>query len=276
MRRLLLALVLLGLSGTAVALADSGGAPPATGADGRLQGSFLLDGRVTVAHNVRGERAGHRLRRRWSFTSSCRSGPCGTVSVRRARSGSAADRLTLKRRSPGLYSGSGVFYQALSCHHRRYPRGGRVPFVITVRVAKTATVQGSPFATAIRATYVNSHRDNLTRCSGFLGHDAARYAGPREGPLPSPPTGNFAAAPQSIPNSNTYDFTDTSAPGEGNARIVARRWSFGDPDSLEANTSSEANPSHTFAVPGNYTVTLTVRDANGLTSTVSHDVTVAS
>jgi hypothetical protein len=274
MRRILPVLSVLALSGTAVALADSGGAPPATGADGRLQGSFLLDGRVTVAHNVRGERAGHRLRRRWSFTSTCSSGPCGTVSVRRARSGSAADRVTLVRRSPGLYSGSGVFYQALSCHHRRYPHGGRVPFVITVRVARTATVQSTAFATAIRATYVNSHRDNLTRCSGFLGHDAARYAGPREGALPGPPAGNFAAAPESAPSVTTYDFTDTSTPGASSARVVARQWDFGDPASGGANTSTATNPSHTFTAPGNYTVTLTVRDANGLTSTVSRGITV--
>ncbi|MGI8579142.1 MAG: PKD domain-containing protein [Solirubrobacteraceae bacterium] len=266
-------LSVLALSGTAVALADSGGAPPPTSADGRLQGSFALDGRVTVAHNVRGERAGHLLRRRWSFTSSCASGPCDTVSVRRARSGSAADRLTLTRRRPGLYSGPGVFYQALSCHHRRYPRGGRVPFVITVRVANTATVQGAPFATAIRATYVNARRENLTRCSGFLGHDAARYAGPREGALPGPPAGNFAAVQESAPISRTYDFTDTSTAGEGNARVLARQWSFGEPASGDANSSTASNPSHTFTAPGTYTVTLTVRDANGLTSTVSHDVT---
>lgn len=272
MRRLLPILSVLAFSGTAVALADSGGAPPTT-ADGRLQGSFALDGRVTVAHNVRGERAGHLLKRRWSFTSSCASGPCDTISVRRARSGSAADRLTLTRRSPGLYSGSGVFYQALSCHHRRYPQGGRVPFVITVRVASTATVQGAPFATAIRSTYVNARRENLTRCSGFLGHDAARYAGPREGALPGPPAGNFAAVQESAPTSSTYDFTDTSTAGEGNARVVARQWSFGDPASGDANSSTATNPSHTFTTPGIYTVTLAVRDANGLTSTVSHDVT---
>ncbi len=273
MRRLLPLLSVLALSGTAVALADAGGAPP-TSADGRLQGSFALDGRVTVAHNVRDERAGHLLKRRWYFTSSCASGPCDTVSVRRARSGSGADRLTLTRRSPGLYSGPGVFYQALSCHHHRYPHGGRVPFVITVRVASTATVQGAPFATTIRSTYVNARRENLTRCSGFLGHDAARYAGPREGALPGPPAGNFAAAQESPPNSSTYDFTDTSRAGEGHARVVARQWSFGDPASGAANSSTATNPSHTFTTPGIYTVTLTVRDANGLTSTVSHDVTV--
>lgn len=272
MRRLLPVFSVLALSGSAVALADSSSAPP-TADDGRLQGSFVLYGRVTVAHNVRGEPAGHRLMRRWSFTSSCAAGPCDTVSVRRARSGSAADRLTLTRRSPGLYSGPGVFYQALSCHHRRYPHGGRVPYVITVRVASTATVQGAPFATAIRATYVNARRENLTRCSGFLGHDAARYAGPREGALPGPPAGNFAAVQESAPNSSTYDFTDTSTADEGNAPLVARQWSFGDPASGDANSSTATNPSHTFTVPGTYTVTLTVRDANGLTSTVSHDVT---
>lgn len=188
-RKLAIALAALALPGTAVALAaDTGGAPPPGSVpDGRLQGSFVLDGRVTVAHNVRGERAGHLLRRQWSFTSSCAAGPCDTVSVRRARAGSAADRLTLTRRQPGLYSGSGVFYQALSCHRRRYPQGGKVPFVITVRVTETDDVEGTAFASAIRATYVNARRENLTRCSGLLGHDAARYAGPREGPAPTPP-----------------------------------------------------------------------------------------
>jgi len=268
-RRIAPILCLVALSGTAVALADPGTSP-----DGRLQGSFVLDGRVTVAHNVRGERAGQRLRRRWSFNSTCASGPCDTVDLRRGRSSGAADEVTLTRRDVGLYSGSGVFYQALSCHHRRYKRGGRVPFVIRVRVARTATVQGTAFATAISATYVNARRQNLTRCSGFIGHDAARYTGPREGALPSPPVADFTAARESEPDSRTYRFADTSRPGQGNASVVARQWSFGDPASGEANSSIASSPSHTFSTPGTYTVTLTVRDANGLTSTVARDVTV--
>ncbi|HEX9986266.1 MAG TPA: discoidin domain-containing protein [Thermoanaerobaculia bacterium] len=55
-------------------------------------------------------------------------------------------------------------------------------------------------------------------------------------------------------------FVDNSVPGDSN--ITRWQWSFGD-----GGTSAERDPSHTYAEPGLYDVSLTVTDANGLTST---------
>lgn len=58
----------------------------------------------------------------------------------------------------------------------------------------------------------------------------------------------------------TTRFFDQSTDADG--PIVSWAWDFGD-----GGTSSEQNPTHTFAQPGNYTVTLTVVDHSGLTHT---------
>ncbi|MDP4588095.1 MAG: PKD domain-containing protein, partial [Flavobacteriales bacterium] len=55
------------------------------------------------------------------------------------------------------------------------------------------------------------------------------------------------------------------------------QWDFGNPGS-EGNTSSDQNPSHEFLAPGDgadaFTVTLTVTDDNGCSSTTSQTVNV--
>ena len=69
-------------------------------------------------------------------------------------------------------------------------------------------------------------------------------------------------------------FTDLSATVAGVSSITAWAWDFGDPGSGAANTSALTNPAHTFANPGNYTVTLTVTEASGCQVSVSKTVTV--
>lgn len=51
--------------------------------------------------------------------------------------------------------------------------------------------------------------------------------------------------------------------------LTSYQWTFGD-----GGTSTDANPSHTYAAPGTYAVSLTVTDSDGLTS--APDVTAAS
>jgi PKD repeat protein len=88
---------------------------------------------------------------------------------------------------------------------------------------------------------------------------------------PGPPTDAFTAAEQG--SSTTYAFTDTSTSGVGGAPLVGWSWTFGDPNSSD-DTSDGENPLHTYTTSGTYTVTLTVTDANGRTSTVSNAIVV--
>lgn len=67
----------------------------------------------------------------------------------------------------------------------------------------------------------------------------------------------------------TVNFTDTSTEGP-----TAWLWNFGDPTAGLLNTSSEQNPFFSYNFAGTYTVTLTVSNSDGLSST-SHTVIVA-
>jgi PKD repeat protein len=73
----------------------------------------------------------------------------------------------------------------------------------------------------------------------------------------------FTAAP--TPGTLGVQFTSTSS-----GQVAAYNWDFGD-----GSTSTEQNPQHTYATPGDYTVTLTVTDANGTSDNTQQAVTVA-
>ena len=232
-----------------------------------------MRGRVTVAHNLPGVRRGQRVTRTWRLTAGCPNRFCPTLSLLRSRGGGRFDSIVLRRRGRGLYVGSGTFYVPVRCGQRLYPRGGKAPFTISLRITRVRAVQAVSFATALSATYSNGRRLNLTPCAGFLGHDAASYTGALTSGLPAPPTAAFTFA-QPNPVFTTVAFQDTSARGANGAAIVQQTWNFGDPASGAANTASGPNPSHTFSGHGIYSVTLTVSDGNGLVGSVTQQVTV--
>jgi PKD repeat protein len=79
------------------------------------------------------------------------------------------------------------------------------------------------------------------------------------------PTASFTWSATAL----TVDFTDTSTDSDGT--VVEWSWDFGD-----GGTSTQRNPSHTYAADGSYPVTLTATDNNGATDTKTQTVTVVS
>ena len=71
-----------------------------------------------------------------------------------------------------------------------------------------------------------------------------------------PPMADFTFLPKEPRAGEEVSFVDKSYDSDGN--IVSWSWDFGD-----GSTSNEAEPTHVFSSPGNYTVTLTVRDEKG-------------
>jgi PKD repeat protein len=72
------------------------------------------------------------------------------------------------------------------------------------------------------------------------------------------PTAAFRSQPSAGTAPLTVTFTDQSKDSDG--QVVAVRWSFGD-----GGTSTERNPTHLYAAPGKFVVTLTATDDNGAT-----------
>jgi PKD domain len=265
MRRALLVVACCVMSLAPSADAGTGGTSPG-GAAARLQGAWKLNGKVTRADNVRGERKGQKFKRSWTFTPNCGSGACSRVSLRRERSSRHFDKLTLKR-SGNRYTGSGKFYVRLRCNGKTYKRGGIAYYTIKVRVTKSATVQTQSFATALSASYSNTKRVNKTPCAGSIGRDAGTYSGKLAAPKPPTASYSFIDDPMAA---GTLDFKDTSTVMKG-AKLVSWNWDFGD-----GTTSTQRNPKHHYsAVPGTYNVTLTVQDSSGLTNSTMKTVPVS-
>src|SRR5690348_7597622 len=80
----------------------------------------------------------------------------------------------------------------------------------------------------------------------------------------NPPVASFTDTVSGL----TANFTDTSTDSDGS--IASHSWTFGD-----GGTSTAANPSHTYAAGGTYSVTETVTDNGGAQNSVTHSVTVS-
>ena len=93
--------------------------------------------------------------------------------------------------------------------------------------------------------------------------------------VPAPSTAEnaprFEAFPSETDGGTTVDFIDVSIPGASPA--TSWEWDFGDPSS-PTPTSASRNPTHAYAEPGEYEVTLTTTTADGKThvTTVAVDV----
>lgn len=86
-----------------------------------------------------------------------------------------------------------------------------------------------------------------------------------------PPTASFDAV-QDQTNGLLFAFQDSSNVSTG---TLTYAWNFGDPASAAANTSAQANPSHTFSAAGSYQVKETVTDTFGQSNTSIQTVDAA-
>jgi large repetitive protein len=87
----------------------------------------------------------------------------------------------------------------------------------------------------------------------------------------SEPAGNQPPSVAFTTSCPTYTTCQMNSAGtvDPDGDAITYSWNFGD-----TGTSTSASPSRTYAAPGTYTITLTVRDVWGKTTTVTHDVTI--
>jgi PKD repeat protein len=84
-----------------------------------------------------------------------------------------------------------------------------------------------------------------------------------------PPAARFGIASSKMYINTPITFTDASQGGDN--PVVAWYWTFGD----GANATTQ-NATHAYAEPGTYTITLIVRDENGLESNATMIITVVA
>ncbi len=86
----------------------------------------------------------------------------------------------------------------------------------------------------------------------------------QKGSSNNPPVAEFS----SNKNGLSVSFTDNST--DSNGSIVSRSWQFGD-----GSTSTQTNPNHTYSAAGTYTVKLTVKDNDGISDSITKNITVS-
>ncbi len=103
---------------------------------------------------------------------------------------------------------------------------------------------------------------SFTRAAGGTFTDA--FSITAGGPANTPPTAAFTSSCTQLNCS-----FDGGSSSDTDGTVTAYAWDFGD-----GTNGSGATPSHVFAVPGTYTVALTVTDDDGAVGTISKPVTV--
>lgn len=134
---------------------------------------------------------------------------------------------------------------------------GRAYSASGVYAIRQALIDAGKAQTDIEGLKVQNDPDNNTEKLGWAGTGAS--------PSNQYPVAEFTFSVDGL----TVYFTYQSIDYDGT--ITARSWNFDD-----GSTSDETNPSHTFAAVGTYSVSLTVTDDDGATSSVTKSVTVTT
>ena len=149
---------------------------------------------------------------------------------------------------------------------------GRAPFLVTLDASRSSDSDG----TVASYTFTFGDGSSVTTSNPVLTHTyvlAGKYtasvvatdnSGAGSNPVTAnvealanrPPTPAFRSKPSAGTAPLTVAFTDQSKDSDG--QVVAVSWDFGD-----GATSAERNPTHLYAVPGTYVVTLTATDDSG-------------
>jgi hypothetical protein len=153
--------------------------------DARVGGTFIMSGVVTSAVNVRGERPGELVNRKWEVQArDCDHSVCGRLLVTRNRGSIKGSFVILRRVGVGHYRGSGDFWAPLQCLGRLHALGSFVPYTIQLYVFRRKAINGIRYATGVNASYISRSRTDNTRCPLGPASDSARYSGRLISPLP--------------------------------------------------------------------------------------------
>jgi YVTN family beta-propeller protein len=147
----------------------------------------------------------------------------------------------------------------------------------TNTVRATVTVGGYPYGVAVNPdgtkVYVPNNFDNTVSVIDTSNNTVTATVpvggspcalGQFIGGQPVLPVANFSANVTEGYTPLFVQFTDLSR------NVTERCWNFGD-----GTNSTEHNPTHTYSIAGNYTVTLTASNSNG-TDTITTEVNVQS
>ncbi|HMJ84933.1 MAG TPA: PKD domain-containing protein, partial [Vicinamibacterales bacterium] len=109
----------------------------------------------------------------------------------------------------------------------------------------------------------------VTDNTGATGQRSAQVVVGSGDPIPV-----ITASPTTAAAGTQIGFSSAGSKTFGGATIASYSWNFGDPGSGVNNTSALANPTHTFAAAGTYTVRLTITDSQGRVGTVTISITI--
>ncbi|RHW35956.1 hypothetical protein D1B31_17850 [Neobacillus notoginsengisoli] len=143
------------------------------------------------------------------------------------------------------------------------------------------TAPENQWAIKIAKTHWKYHY-NMDYYNGILGPYYVFFAGQQMGYKyeikyreKQAPTANFSYSPSTIYNTTTVSFTDTSTDPDN--QTMTYQWAYRTPGSTTwTNFSTLKNPTRNLNIKGSWGIRLTVRDADGLTSTVSKNLVVSN